>query len=185
MVTNNNDNNSHDNNINQNHTRDRHWRHFIKIYIGTMYGRENLINFHNDYETLCEWWYTSNPLGFEILPHTPIALLLVLDGGYVIPTEIRRLLQDWKNRMHTNCTCIECRRIQIFQTCGFDYKHAMICVFHTTLYNIPVHSIITAWDSLNLLVNMIKPLNTDPIETNNFKIQIQIMLAEYQQNLYV
>ena len=163
---------------------DHYWHNLVQIYISNMYGRDNLINFQNDFKTLCQWWTTDSPLGRDILPHSPIALMLVLDGGYVISNEIRLLLNDWKNRMHNDCMCMECHIINFFQLCGFNYKQSMICAFHSTLYNIPVYSVKTAWDSLELLVDMIKPLNNDPIETNNFKIHITFMLEEYHNSIY-
>ncbi len=183
--------NNTNNTLNPNYTlnpinQEEQWYNFVKTYIGLMYGRNNLINFRNDYETLCQWWNNSSPLGLEILPYSPVALFLVLDGGYVISNEIRLLLQDWKNRMHggDQCMCIDCRRINLYQLCGFSYKQSMICTFHTILYNIPVHSVRSVWDSLELLVDMIRPLNNDPIETHNFQLHIHNMIENYRLRLY-
>jgi hypothetical protein len=180
-------NNQNESNFN----RHQIWNQLVKLNMAVIFGRENIILFGDQYESLCKWWITDSPLGFEILPTSPIALMLILKGDYVMQNDIRTILENWKNRNHyasyedntTRCRCIACRRIEFFESCRLTSKEAMICAFYCDLYNISIQSVTTAWDSMFILADMITYLNNNNNDTIAFRNRIRYLLNEYTNNI--
>ena len=184
--------NSNSNNIQgSTFNRDQIWNQLVRLNMAVIFGRENITLFGDEYESLCEWWITYSPLGFEILPTTPIVLMLVLEGNYNISSEIRQMIVNWKNRNHyasyedntSRCRCIVCRRIEFFQSCGLITKEAMICAFYCDLCNISIQSVTNAWDSLFILVDIVTSLNNNQDDTITFRNHIRYLLNEYTNRI--